>query len=42
MGRATYGPKLLASDLQPSIDFCARNNILDAAFPAKDMIFTPK
>jgi hypothetical protein len=42
MGRCSYGPKLLASDLQPSIDFCARNDILDASVPANDMIFTPK
>jgi NitT/TauT family transport system substrate-binding protein len=39
MSRATYAETLVATDIQPTIDFGAKFKILDAAFPARDMIF---
>lgn len=37
--RAVYASTLAAADVQPTIDFCAKNKILDASFPASDLIY---
>jgi NitT/TauT family transport system substrate-binding protein len=37
--RATYARSLAAVDVQPTIDFCAKYKILDASFPASDLIY---
>jgi NitT/TauT family transport system substrate-binding protein len=39
MVRSRYAESMSASELQPTVDFLAKNKILDAAFPAQDMIY---
>jgi len=39
LSRATYAESLRAADVQPTIDFGAKYQLLDAAFPAKDLIY---
>jgi NitT/TauT family transport system substrate-binding protein len=39
MTRSIYADALTPEILQPSIDFCARNKMIDGSFPAKDLIY---
>lgn len=41
MSRARYGETMLASQVQPTIDIAARYKLIDAAFPASEIIFAP-
>jgi len=37
--RSRYGEALLAEEIQPTIDFGVRFKVLDASFPAGDLIY---
>jgi ABC-type nitrate/sulfonate/bicarbonate transport system substrate-binding protein len=41
MTRAVYAETLVPEEIQPTIDFGARFKILDARFPASDLIYRP-
>jgi NitT/TauT family transport system substrate-binding protein len=41
MSRAIYAEALTPASLQPSIDFSAKFKMLDASYPAKDLIYHP-
>lgn len=41
MGRVKYAERFTAAEIQPNIDLAARYKLIDAAFPAQDMIYQP-